>query len=75
MLKSLRNTARKYGSKAAVVGTSAMIAASQAFAALPTDVTTAIGDAKADGLTVAGGFVSAIIVISALLLARRGAKN
>jgi hypothetical protein len=75
MLKSLRNTARKYGSKAAVVGTSAMITVSQAMAALPTEVTTAISDAKADGLSVAGGFLAAIIVISALLVARRGAKG
>ena len=75
MLKNVRNSVRKYGSKAALVGTSIGLAATQAFAALPADVTAAVGDAKTDGLAVAGGFVAAIIVISALLVARRGAKG
>lgn len=53
----------------------AVLAAGNAMAALPEEVTTAIAAAKTDGLTVAGGFLAAIIVISALLIARRGAKG
>lgn len=57
------------------VSTGLALTAGNAMAALPTEVTTAIADAKADGLLVAGGFLGAIIVIAALLVARRGAKG
>lgn len=75
MLKNLRNTCKKYGQKAAAVGTGALVLAHQAHAALPAEVETAISDAKADGLAVAVGFLVAIIAISAIMLSRRGAKG
>lgn len=66
---------KKIKGRVVAVATGSTLAVGQAFAALPTEVTTAISDAKADGLTVAGGFLAAVIVISALLIARRGAKG
>lgn len=66
---------KKY--KGVVVGvvSTGLLSAGSAYAALPTDVTDAIAAAKADGLVVAGGFLAAIIVISAMLLAARGARG
>lgn len=66
---------KKIKGRVVAVASGATLVAGQAFAALPGEVTTAISDAKADGLTVAGGFLAAVIVISALLIARRGAKG
>lgn len=57
------------------VSTGLALTAGNAMAALPVEVTTAISDAKTDGLAVAGGFLAACIVIAALLVARRGAKG
>ena len=42
-----------------------------AFAAVPADVTTAITDMKADSLTVAVGFLVAVISLRAIHLMRR----
>lgn len=46
--------------------------ASQAFAAVPTDVTTALTDAKTDSLAVAGLALVVIIGIAAFKYMRRG---
>lgn len=46
----------------------------QAQAAVPADVTSALADMKADGLTVAGVFLVATIAITAFLFMRKGAK-
>lgn len=43
-----------------------------AFAAVPADVTTALTDMKADGLTVAGVVLVAIIAIAAVKFIRKG---
>lgn len=43
-----------------------------AFAAVPTDVTTALTDAKADGLTVGAAVLVAIVAMYAFKLMRRG---
>lgn len=43
-----------------------------AFAAVPAEVTTAIGDMKADGLVVAGAVLVAIIAIAAVKFIRKG---
>lgn len=45
---------------------------SQAQAAVPAEVTTAIGDMKTDGLAVAGGVLLAIIAIAAVKFIRKG---
>lgn len=45
---------------------------SQAFAAVPAEVTTALGDAKTDGIAVAGLVLVAIIAMYAFKLMRRG---
>jgi len=66
---------KKIKGRVVAVATGATLVAGQAFAALPAEVTDAISDAKADGLVVAGGFLAAVIVISALMIARRGAKG
>ena len=49
----------------------AALLAGQAFAAVPAEVTTALGDAKADGLTVAGLVLVIIIAIAAFKFIRR----
>lgn len=46
-----------------------------AFAAVPTDVTTAMSDMKTDGLAVAGAFLVALIAIAAFGMMRRGIKG
>ncbi len=45
---------------------------SQAQAAVPAEVTTAIGDMKTDGAAVAGGVLLAIIAIAAIKFIRKG---
>lgn len=48
------------------------LAAGSAMAAVPTDVTTALTDMKADALTVAGVVLVAIIAVAALKFIRKG---
>ena len=43
-----------------------------AFAAVPTEVTTALGDMKADALVVAGVVLVAIIAVAAVKFIRKG---
>ncbi|MCQ8130468.1 major capsid protein [Methylomonas rivi] len=54
----------------------ALVSASvgSAMAAVPADVTTALGDAKTDAAAVAGLFLIAIIAIAAFKLMQRGAS-
>ncbi|MOA24817.1 Bacteriophage coat protein B [compost metagenome] len=58
------NTVRKYGRKAVAVGALSIGYALPSFAAVSTDVTAALGDAKADVATV-GGLVLVVIVAAA----------
>ena len=58
----------KIAAGVAVLGT----AAAPAMAAVPAEVTTAISDMKADGLTVAGAVLVAIIAIAAVKFIRKG---
>ncbi|WIT11124.1 major capsid protein [Paucibacter sediminis] len=46
--------------------------AAHAHAAVPADVTTAITDMKADGMTVATAVLVAVIAVSAIKFIRRG---
>lgn len=48
------------------------LAPAAAFAAVPTEVTTAVSDMKADGLTVASAVLVAVIAILALKFIRKG---
>ena len=57
---------------AAVAATGALAVAHQAHAAVPTEVTTALGDMKADALTVAGLVLVAIIAVVAFKFMRKG---
>ena len=56
----------------AVVGGSLALLGNQAFAAVPADVTTAITEMKADGLTVATAVLVAVIAIYAIKFIRKG---
>lgn len=47
-------------------------AAGSAMAAVPAEVTTALGDMKTDGLVVAGAVLVAIIAIAAIKFMRKG---
>ena len=51
---------------AAAVGTGALMLASQAHAAVPQEVTTAMGDMKADGVSIAIAFLVALIAIAGI---------
>lgn len=67
MLKSVR-------AKYAVVVSSLLLAAGSAFAEVPADVTTAMTSMKTDAMTVATGFLIALIAVAAFLYMRKGAK-
>lgn len=54
------------------VGTGLALLLPKAFAAVPADVSTALTDAKADGLVVAGLVLVAVIAMYAFKLMRRG---
>lgn len=58
--------------KIAAIGTGLAVSAGQAFAAVPTEVSTALGDAKTDGVAVAGLVLVAVIAMYAFKLMRRG---
>lgn len=66
MLKRFKQAA-KYGAIVPV------IAAGNAFAALPTEVTTAVADGKADMLSMAGLMLAVFIALIAFKLIRRAA--
>jgi hypothetical protein len=54
-----------------IAGVLVAVAPLQAFAAVPTEVTTAMTDMKADALVVGAAFLVAVIAIAALKLMRR----
>lgn len=56
----------------ALLAAPALVLASQVQAAVPADVTTAINDMKADGLTVATAVLVAVIAIAAVKFIRKG---
>lgn len=53
------------------VGASLALLGSQAFAAVPAEVTTALTDAKADAITVAGTVIGIVVAIAAFRYMRR----
>jgi hypothetical protein len=61
--------------KVAGVVTGMALTAGSAYAAVPADVTTAIGTMKDDALAVATAFLVATIVIIAFLFMRKGARG
>jgi len=63
---------KKLVSRLAAVPAFVAATAGSAMAAVPADVTTAIADLKADGLTVAGTVLAAIIAIFAIKFIRKG---
>jgi len=62
---------KMFARSAAALGSLALVTGS-AFAAVPADVTTAIGEMKTDGLVVAGAVLVAIIAIAAVKFIRKG---
>ena len=70
-----RNLVQKYGRKVFAGVALITVAAGNALAAVSADVTTAMTDMKADGITVATAFLVASIVIMAFLFMRKGAKG
>lgn len=55
-----------------IAGTVVAVAPMAAFAAVPTEVTTALTDMKADALVVAGVVLVAIIAVAAIKFIRKG---
>ena len=74
MRHQLREQFVKQGKKLGLAGTALLAYVNQALAAVPADVTTAIGDMKTDALTVATAFLVATIAVTAFIFMRRGAK-
>lgn len=66
-MQQLKTLGRSFGAFAAV----GLLAAQQAHAALPTGVTTALTDAQADGVEIAGIVLGVIIAIVAFKYLRR----
>lgn len=66
-MQQLKTLRRSFGAVAAV----GLLAAQQANAALPTGVTTALTDAQADGVEIAGIVLGVIIAIAAFKYLRR----
>lgn len=66
------NACKKYGRKAAATGTGLVVMTGNAMAAVPAEVTTALGDAKTDTLAVAGLSLVIIIAVAAFKYMRRG---
>lgn len=54
------------------LGAALVAVGSQVYAAVPADVTTALGDMKADALTVAGLVLVAVIAVVAFKFMRKG---
>lgn len=73
-LKSLNRkiNMKLFNTKILAVSALAVASASSAYAAVPAEVTTALSDAKTDGVTVAGLFLVAVIAIAAFGIMRRG---
>lgn len=74
MLQSTRNVCRKYGARIAAVPAALGLGLGNAFAAVPTEVTTALTDAKADALTIAGLAFAILIAIVGFMWMRRAVK-
>lgn len=62
----------KFARKAAALGATVVAGIDSASAALPAEVTTALSDGKADGMTLAGGALVIVIAVAAFKLMRRG---
>lgn len=63
---------KQFFKRVGVAAASTGLLVGNAMAAVPADVTTALADMKADGLTVAGAVLVAIIVIAAVKFIKRG---
>ena len=68
---SLKNSLMTARNTAAAAGAGALMLAGQVHAAVPAEVTTALADAKTDGLVVAGAVLVVIISIAAFKFIRR----
>jgi len=66
---------KKIKGKVVAVAASGAALVGQAYAAVPTEVTTAMGDMKSDGITIATAFLVATIAITAFLFMRKGARG
>lgn len=69
-MKEIVSYVRKHGMKAAIA-TFGLTAVQSAMAAVPTEVSTALTDAKADSLTVAGLALVIVIAIAAFKFMKR----
>lgn len=64
----------KFSTFAVGLVATASLVATNAMAALPADVTTALADMKTDGATLAGAFLVVCIVIGAIKILKKGAN-
>lgn len=72
MYEKTRAVAQKYGARVAAVPALLAGYAGSALAEVPTEVTSSLGDAKADGIAIATLVLVAIIAIFAFKLMRKG---
>lgn len=64
----------KLKARLALVPAAVMAGAGSVYAAVPTEVTTAISDGKTDALTVAGLVLAVIVAIAAIMWMRKGIR-
>lgn len=67
--QSLKDNARRIGQSVAVAATSVAVAA---HAAVPAEVTTALGDMKTDALAIGGAVLLGVVAIFAFKFIRKG---
>ncbi|MGB7482029.1 MAG: major capsid protein [Burkholderiaceae bacterium] len=70
--KSVANFGRSAFTKVGAVGTGLALLSAKASAEVPTEVTAALTDLKADALTVAGVVLAAVVAVFAFKFIRRG---
>lgn len=72
MLQSTLGAARKYGAKLATIPAAAIVLAGNAFAEVPTEVSTELTALKTDALIVAGAVLAAVVAVYAFKFMRKG---
>ena len=73
-MEKIRRTAERYGKQLGLTGAALLAFIEQAVAAVPTEVTTALSDAKADMGTIASAIFVAIIALLGWKLMRKAAR-
>lgn len=72
MFQKTRAVAQKYGAQIASIPAAALVLAGNAFAEVPTEVSTELTSLKTDALIVAGAVLAAVVAVYAFKFMRKG---